>query len=175
MNSRTREPNGEPRADAAPSPMFRELTHAECEEVLRRNHVGRLAFSFHDRVSIEPLHYAFDAGWIYGRTSRGGKIAPILHNHWIAFEVDETQGTFDWHSVVAHGALFFLDAGGTAAEQDARARGLELLRAVVPGTGTEQDPVPDRTLVFRIHAEELTGRAASSSREEGEVRRERAP
>ena len=44
-----------PHTPAAPT--FRALTAAECEKVLSRNHVARLAFSFHDRVDIEPVHY----------------------------------------------------------------------------------------------------------------------
>jgi nitroimidazol reductase NimA-like FMN-containing flavoprotein (pyridoxamine 5'-phosphate oxidase superfamily) len=154
-------------ATMAPSPEFRELDHAECEALLRRHDVGRLAFSFHDRVAVEPLHYVYDAGWIYGRTSLGTKIEPLLHNRWVAFEVDEIHGTFDWRSVVAHGALYFVEPDGPPTDAVAYARAMELLRRVVPGTGTADDPVPHRTLVFRIHAEELTGRAASTGRRGG--------
>lgn len=155
---------------AAPAPSFHELDHAECEAVLRRNQVGRLAFSFHDRVAVEPLHYVYEGGWIYGRTSHGSKVEPILHNHWVAFEVDEIRAAFDWKSVVAHGALYFVSADGTPAEAAAHARARALLRRVVPETGTADDPVPHRMLVFRIHAEELTGRAASSRGRAGERR-----
>jgi uncharacterized protein len=170
MTARQRTPHdGAPKS--VPLPAFRALGRGECEEILRGHDVGRLAFSFHDRVAVEPLHFVYDDGWIYGRTSPGSKIEPILHNHWVAFEVDEIRGTFDWRSVAAHGALYFVSPEGTPAEAAAHARALGLLRRVVPETGTADDPVPHRTLVFRIHAEELTGRAASSGRRSGRPRR----
>ena len=45
---------------------FRELSKAEIEAVLMRNKVGRLAFSLHDRVHVQPLHNVYESGWIYG-------------------------------------------------------------------------------------------------------------
>ena len=41
---------------------FRELTAAETDALLERNHVGRIAYSFHDRVDIEPIHYVYADG-----------------------------------------------------------------------------------------------------------------
>src|SRR5438105_5401 len=93
------EPNA---ADAAPlrAPIFGVLDRAGCEALLARQRVGRLAFAFHDRVDIEPIHYAYEDGWLYGRTSHGSKLATVLHNPWVAFEVDEVRSHFDWESVV---------------------------------------------------------------------------
>jgi nitroimidazol reductase NimA-like FMN-containing flavoprotein (pyridoxamine 5'-phosphate oxidase superfamily) len=45
----------------------------EIRELLTRNHVGRLAFSFHDRVDIRPIHYIYHDNWLYGRTSQSDK------------------------------------------------------------------------------------------------------
>jgi hypothetical protein len=50
--------------------------------------VGRIAFSIHDRVDIEPLLYVFVHGWIYGRTQPGRKIEVLSHHRWVAVEVD---------------------------------------------------------------------------------------
>jgi len=86
-------------------PVFRELDRGEIEEILARNNVGRLAFSLHDRVDIEPINYVFDSGWIYGRTSHGTKLSTIAHHRWVAFEVDEVHGIFQWSSVVIKGAF----------------------------------------------------------------------
>ena len=49
----------------------------EIENILERNNVGRLAFSLHDRVDIQPIHYVYERGWLYGRTSEGDKIATL--------------------------------------------------------------------------------------------------
>ena len=75
----------------------------DAEKLLKRICVGRLAFAFHDRVDIIPIHYVYSAPWIYGRTSRGAKLLTLEHNPWCAFEVDEIRGPFDWQSVIVKG------------------------------------------------------------------------
>ncbi len=74
-------------------PMIRKLTGTEAQALLVRNSVGRIAFSQHDRVDIEPLHYVYDAPWIFGRTSSGAKLLTLEHNHWCALETDEVHGS----------------------------------------------------------------------------------
>ena len=60
--------------------------------LLGAHHVGRIAFTFHDRVDIEPISYVYADGSIYGRTSPGTKLATVRHHPWVAFEVDEVEG-----------------------------------------------------------------------------------
>jgi len=38
---------------------IRDLERSEIEMIVSRNNVGRLAFTFHDRVDIEPIHYIY--------------------------------------------------------------------------------------------------------------------
>ncbi len=143
-------------------PTIRDLSRAECEALLARHHVGRIAYASGARVDIEPINYVFADGWIYCRTSRGVKSAILPHHRWAAFEVDEVKGTFDWRSVVVHGAVYFLDSDSPPVDQHSFAHGVELLRELVPGTGTADDPVPFRLLVLRLHLDEVTGREATS-------------
>lgn len=143
---------------------IRELDRAEIDRVLERNHVGRIGFSRRDRVTIEPVGYAYDAdGWIYGRTSPGEKLAAVEHSYWVAFEVDEVEGAYDWRSVAVQGGFYPLGPDGTPADRKARERGIELLRELDPEAFTPDDPVPFRTVVFRIAAQEVTGRASTST------------
>ena len=59
------------------APLFAVLNRfEECEDILARNTVGRLAFALQDRVSVLPVHYVYEDGWIYGRTSAGGTRTP---------------------------------------------------------------------------------------------------
>jgi hypothetical protein len=146
------------RSNPAIGPTFRTLDKTECERVLSRNHVARVAFSFHDKVDIEPVHYVYDHGDLFGRTSPGSKLTTLAHNHWVAVEVDEVDGLFDWRSVVVHGAFYTVSPDVPGAESEAWSRGVELLRALIPETGTADDPVPFRTIVFQIHVESMTGR-----------------
>ena len=50
-------------------PHFHDLSRDEAVAILMRNEVGRLAYSFHDSVDIRPIHYVYDDGWLFGRTS----------------------------------------------------------------------------------------------------------
>lgn len=61
-------------------PAFRQLARHEAEAILQRNHVGRMAFTLHDRVDIEPINYIFTDGWLYGRTSHGTKLGILAHH-----------------------------------------------------------------------------------------------
>ena len=144
------------------TPQFRELTRAEVEAVLARNHVGRIAFSHRDRVDIQPIHYVYEAGWIYGRTSPGEKLVTLRHNQWLAFETDEVHGPFNWRSVVVHGTFYPLSEDDALGDRAAREHALALLRALMPATLAEGDPTPFRTVLFRISVNEATGREASS-------------
>lgn len=145
-----------------PTPTFLEMDRAEIDALLARNDVGRLAFSFHDRVDIQPLSYAFEDPWIYLRTEEGGKVSTLTHNRWAAFEVDEIEGPFDWRSVVVRGAVYLMDPEhGSTLERDYR-HAVSLLRRVVPGALTQKDPVPFRDVVMRLHIDEVTGRRATS-------------
>lgn len=141
-------------------PSFEELSRSECEAILSRHNVGRIAYSFRDRVDIEPIHYVFGDGWLYGRTSEGTKMATVDHSRWVALEVDEVQGPFDWRSVVVHGALYRLTP--ELAKKEEIAHAVELLRRVMPEFGTDDDPAPSRKVIFRIHVDEIRGRAARS-------------
>jgi uncharacterized protein len=146
----------------ATHPRFSELTTEEARALLTRHHVGRLAFTLHDRVDIEPINYASDGEWIFGRTSMGSKLTTLLHHPFCAFETDEVRDLFDWSSVVVKGTFYLLDpeAGST----DTYRRALRLLREVVPGAFSTEDPVPQRDILFGIYVHDISGRGAGRPR-----------
>jgi uncharacterized protein len=133
------------------------------EEILARNTVGRLAFALQDRVSVLPVHYVYEDGWIYGRTSAGGKLREILRNRRIAFEVDEHTQVFEWRSVVVRGPLYLIDPGTLPADRRIYAKAVSLIRRLVPSALTDSDPVPFRDQLFRIRAVEISGRSSEAS------------
>ena len=153
-------------------PVFRELGRDECEALLAVNHVGRIAYTFHDRADIEPIHYAFENGWIFGRTAEGSKLTTIGHHPYVAFEVDEVHSIFDWRSVVVHGTVYILDKESDPAREAEYRRALERLRRFLPQTLKSDDPTPFRTVLFGIHVDEVTGREA---RQDKRRRGPRAP
>lgn len=155
---------------ATPSgpPSIRYLTSYEAEAVLERNYVGRMAFTFHDRVDIEPINYIYTNGWLYGRTSQGTKLSILAHHQWVAFEVDEVTGLFEWRSVVVKGAFEIIpaDLGGDHASTYVQA--VELLRHLAPDAWKEHDRAAFRNVLFRIHMDEVTGRESTVMHEQVE-------
>jgi uncharacterized protein len=143
---------------ASPLPQFRELADEECRALLARQHVGRLAFTLHDRVDIEPISYMSDGEWIFGRTSVGTKLSTLLHHPWCAFETDDVRDMFDWDSVVVKGTFYILDP--EEGSPDTYRRAEHLVGKLVPGTFSSNDPTPHRDILFGIFMREISGRSA---------------
>ena len=142
-------------------PRIRELDRDECVAILARNHVGRIAYARQNHVDIEPLHYVYHDGWLYGRTSHGAKTEATGTTWWpVAFEVDEVEELFRWRSVVVHGGFYVMDDDRSEVDRDEWRQGVELLRTLLPETLTAGDPVAFRTVVFRMAVQEVTGREA---------------
>jgi nitroimidazol reductase NimA-like FMN-containing flavoprotein (pyridoxamine 5'-phosphate oxidase superfamily) len=139
---------------------FRDLSRDEIEGMLLRNRVGRLAFSIHDRVDIQPIHYIYERGWLYGRTSEGTKLSTLKHNQWVAFEVDEITDIFDWRSLVIHGSFWIMHPRGSPRAEELWTKAAELVTKIVPGALTDRDPVAFRQTLFRIAVGDVRGREA---------------
>ena len=145
-------------ADAG-SPFY-ELTPEESRALLSRTNVGRIAFSLGNTVDVEPIGFIYSDGWLFGRTSLGTKIAALGQRPWVAFEVDDVHGPFDWQSVVIHGSFHILQPEGSEYDVAIHQRALSLLSSHIPNYGTEADPGAFRTTLFGIHMAELVGRGA---------------
>jgi nitroimidazol reductase NimA-like FMN-containing flavoprotein (pyridoxamine 5'-phosphate oxidase superfamily) len=158
---RPRVRHGSPPPESVPQPVFDELTEAQCHVILDRNRVGRLAFAFNNQLDIAPVHFIRKGPWLYGRTAPGTKLTTLAHAPWVAFEVDEIEGLFNWRSVVVHGAFYRLTPGGTSYDVGAWETGIEALRELVPGSFTKADPVPFRMVMFRISIDRISGRSAT--------------
>jgi nitroimidazol reductase NimA-like FMN-containing flavoprotein (pyridoxamine 5'-phosphate oxidase superfamily) len=139
------------------------LAREEIDALLERHNVGRIAYTFRDRVDVEPINYVFRDGWIYLRTGPGSKLTTLARHPWVAVEVDEVDGPFDWRSVVVHSTVYELTPGGTEAQARIYDEAVELLRSLVPATFTEEDPVPHRNVILRMKVDEVTGRLSTTS------------
>jgi Predicted flavin-nucleotide-binding protein len=128
------------------------MSRQQCNELLERSRVGRLAFALHDAVDVVPIGFTFKDNRIYGRTSPGGKLATLDRNRRIAFEVDEFSGPFEWSSVVIHGSFYLMDAEAGETRQQ--------LTELFPEAFREDDPAAFRNQFFSIMIEEMTGRCA---------------
>jgi nitroimidazol reductase NimA-like FMN-containing flavoprotein (pyridoxamine 5'-phosphate oxidase superfamily) len=155
----------------ASPPSFFVLTGPDCAKILKRNHVGRLAFRNGRVVDIEPLGYVWSAPWLFMRSAYGAKLEALAHDPFVAFEVDEIDGMFDWRSVVVHGTIYMLPADGAPVERGQLERAMKALRRAMPGTLTPNDPVPERQVVYGLHADRVDGRMARSAKPGREKRR----
>jgi len=147
-------------------PQFRILPRQECESLLARNSVGRVAFVRGNRVDIIPIHYVFAGGALCGRTARGTRLEETSINFsdsWpVAFEVDEVEGLFQWRSVVVHGNLHAAAEGDAEWQRNARVweEAMRSFRTLIPDAFTEDDPTRLRDILIRIDVAELSGREA---------------
>ena len=113
-------------------PVFGALTSEESWALLKRNHVGRLCFMNGRTVDIEPIHYVLGNQQIIMRSAAAAKLGALAHNPYVAFEVDEIDGTFNWRSVVAHGTVYL----------------------------TDRDGAPRQSIVYAVHVSSIAGRIA---------------
>ena len=80
----------------------------------------------------------------------------------MAFEIDDVRGVFEWQSVVVKGTVYLVEQGTPASDETWRTS-VEALRRLVPSTLMHDDPTPGRNVIFRIHIDEMHGRAAVPS------------
>jgi nitroimidazol reductase NimA-like FMN-containing flavoprotein (pyridoxamine 5'-phosphate oxidase superfamily) len=64
------------------------LTDEQCWEFLEGNELGRLALVVAGRPDIFPVNYTVHDGEIYFKTAEGTKLASVMANHEVAFEID---------------------------------------------------------------------------------------
>jgi nitroimidazol reductase NimA-like FMN-containing flavoprotein (pyridoxamine 5'-phosphate oxidase superfamily) len=131
--------------------------------LLGRNLVGRIAFADRAHVEIVPISYVFIDGWLYARAGAHRRTA-IGRNRCVAVEVAEVRDVRRWQSAVVRGACHSVYGTGSGRSDAAAARGVALLRAKLPeiipsGIDTARPPI-----VYRIHADRVTGLKAAPSR-----------
>lgn len=141
-------------------PHIRHMTPPEMEAILRRHHVGRIAFYNENRVDIEPISYVYHDGALYGRAAEGTRMDALTSQPWVAFEVDEIRGPFDWDSVVVKGTVYVVEPGQVAPLRERYEHALGVIRTALPEALTERDPAPARTTIFRLHIDAMEGRSA---------------
>ena len=62
--------------------------------------------------------------------------------------------------MVVHGAFYHLTPGGTTYDVNAWEAGIEALCELIPMTFLRSDPIPFRTVMFRISIDRISGRSA---------------
>jgi nitroimidazol reductase NimA-like FMN-containing flavoprotein (pyridoxamine 5'-phosphate oxidase superfamily) len=142
-----------------------ELTEAQCHDVLRRARVGRLGCTKDNQPYVIPVHFAFDAGPVYGFASVGQKIEWMRANPRVCLEVDEISDFNDWTSVVVFGQYQEL-ATGPEWEQERHTAALLLnargkwLESGYTATRLRGRHAAMPFILYRISIDQMTGRRA---------------
>jgi len=92
-----------PAEDSRPNVLIRELTPAECREILTRNGFGRLGCARDNQPYVVPIYFAYEPDHLYGFTTVGQKIDWMRRNPKVCVEVDEVSNHFQWMSVIITG------------------------------------------------------------------------
>lgn len=129
-----------------PTKTFEPLGREECEALLARGHVGRLAVVVDGRPHIVPVNYVSDHATIVFRTADGTVLTEAALRR-VAFEIDtvDERNQVGW-SVCVHG---FGQEIGDAVDADSRRLSALPLVTWAPG---------ERDRVFKIVPDEVTGR-----------------
>jgi nitroimidazol reductase NimA-like FMN-containing flavoprotein (pyridoxamine 5'-phosphate oxidase superfamily) len=146
--------------------LIHELTTSECQDVLDRATVGRLACARHDQPYLVPINFYFDrnAACLYGFSTVGQKIVWMRENPKVCLEVEEITDHVNWTTIVVFGR--YEEVQDSVPATDRHRAALELFRqrptwwlpATAKVAGAEEHHA---AVVFRIHIDRMTGRRAA--------------
>jgi uncharacterized protein len=88
--------------DSGKPPPVRQLPPDECEQRLRQQSVGRVAWNAPDGPQLLPVNYAYYNKTIVFRTASEGVISQLAHRTNVAFEIDgvDEEARRGWSVVV---------------------------------------------------------------------------
>jgi nitroimidazol reductase NimA-like FMN-containing flavoprotein (pyridoxamine 5'-phosphate oxidase superfamily) len=157
-------------ASSGTGPIFSDMTSAAALKLLRANAIGRIAYSLHDRVEVQPIFYVSDGRWLYVRTSPGFKVSVLEHNRWLALQTDQVESMFSWRSVLVHGTAYVLSPDATPDLARRYNRAVRKIRELLPATLSTDDPIAFRSVFLGIHVDSITGCQARESLPGGDRR-----
>ena len=144
-----------------------EMSRPECQEMLDRTNVGRLACTHDNQPYVVPINFAFGGSYLYGFTTLGQKVEWMRSNPLVCFEVDEVTNQNQWSSIVAFGRYEELPDEPDYAEARKRAHALLQKRAMwwEPAYISQEhrdQPHSLTPIFYRIRIDSVTGHRANS-------------
>ena len=83
--------------------MTGELNEQEINNILSSQIIGHLACCSKNHPYVVPVIYTYDGKYIYGQSFEGKKIDLMRENPNVCFQVDITNNTSTWQSVLVFG------------------------------------------------------------------------
>jgi nitroimidazol reductase NimA-like FMN-containing flavoprotein (pyridoxamine 5'-phosphate oxidase superfamily) len=147
--------------------MLSKLNVEQMEALLSDELLGRIGCSANGVNYIVPVHYVYEAPFIYAHSARGMKVDIMRENPKVCFEVDKVANYFNWQSVICWGTFEEI----TDAHESQEALQL-LIDRIEPHLSTVQDThhshgISERAsdigkdtklVVYRIRLHKKTGR-----------------
>lgn len=141
-----------------------ELTVGECEEILVRSNIGRLACAHDNQPYIVPINFSFDRvrRCLFAFSPFGQKIEWMRQNPKVCVEIDEIEDKDNWISVVVFG--HYHELGDSLADQASRHVAQQLFASReqwwLPAGATVASREPRAVVLYRVDISRLTGRRA---------------
>jgi uncharacterized protein len=149
--------------------MLGALTRVQCEDVLKRELVGRIGCAAADKVYIIPVTYVFHDKFIYAHSKEGLKVRMMRKNPKVCFEVESRESMRDWRCVILWGKYEELKS---VSEQKKALKILsdhllpfllsESLRPEGYVDAPRQVERERKPVIYRISIDEITGRFEKS-------------
>ncbi len=148
--------------------LIQEMVEQECEELLGRARLWRLACARDNQPYIVPVYLGSTPGSLYGFATMGQKIEWMRLNPLVCLETDEVRSQTDWASVLVLGRYEeFHDTAKYAEQRQQAQAALEKANPLWWKVGLEAGQTRqrfdrDHAIFFCIHIDQITGRKALS-------------
>ena len=145
---------------------IRDLSDEECEAVLERATVARLATCTDNRPYIVPISIKYEQSgserFLYSFANLGQKIRWMRQNPFVCVEVEELVDRVHWTTIVVDGRFDELDP---VQHRDVANRAYELLKDRsewwLPAAARTASTDLYRPVVYRIRVDAISGRQAA--------------
>src|SRR6516165_6934868 len=137
------------------------ISQPECEQLLSRVSIGRLACSFNDQPYVVPVCFAYEPERLYVFSTLGKKIEWMRQNPKVCLQVNEIANPSNWISVVINGTYLELrEPQYTVEKERARKHLAQLLQWWLAPMAQRREQTSDllvQAVFFRIEIESMSG------------------
>ena len=144
--------------------VIRELSPAQCRDIILGKNVARLACARDGQPYIVPIlcYYDRESDSIFSVAALGQKIEWMRVNPKVCLEYSDIQDRFHWTTIVVYGR--YEEVTESSADDRLRHRARELFEQRdewwFPGMQKPGSRGPATAVVYRVRIDEITGRRA---------------